>query len=411
MAIDSTHSLSCCAQRQPLPPGNARRQWLRQAGALASWTAAAALDAKPLLAGTGKDKPVAAGAPQGPFRPLAFARDAGAHTDFKTEWWYITGWAPEAGPKAGSDAASAAARYGFQLTFFRSRVEGTQDMQSRLAARQLLFAHAAITDVQAKRLWHAQRMARWSGEGPGENPLDTASASSQDTGVRLQDWLLLREGADLRARLQAEDLGMDLRFVATQPVLLQGRQGLSQKGPQAGQSSYYYSLPQLQVSGSLRLQGKTLALNAGRAWLDHEWSEAMLPPGAQGWDWLGINLFDGSALTAFRMREPAGTAMWDGGSYRAGNALYTFSRGEVEFRPLRHWQSPRTRARYPVEWLVRTPADFYTVRALVDDQEQDSSQSTGTVYWEGLCELWDSNQRLVGRGYLEMTGYAAALKL
>jgi predicted secreted hydrolase len=137
----------------------------------------------------------------------------------------------------------------------------------------------------------------------------------------------------------------------------------------------------------------------------------MLPAGAVGWDWLGINLFDGSALTAFRLRDKAGEALWDGGSFRSGSTLYTFSQGELVFKPLRMWRSPSSRASYPVEWLVRTPADFYTVRALVDNQELDSSQSTGAIYWEGLCEVWDSNGRKVGRGYLEMTGYAKPLRM
>ena len=70
-----------------------------------------------------------------------------------------------------------------------------------------------------------------------------------------------------------------------------------------------------------------------------------------------------------------------------------------------------SKASYPVEWIVRTPADFYTVKAVIDNQELDSRGSTGAIYWEGLCEVWDSNQKLVGRGYLEMTGYATALKL
>jgi hypothetical protein len=91
--------------------------------------------------------------------------------------------------------------------------------------------------------------------------------------------------------------------------------------------------------------------------------------------------------------------------------LFIFSRGEVIFSPQRSWRSSRSRATYPVEWMVRTPADFYTVKAVVDNQELDSSNSTGAIYWEGLCEVWDSNNRLVGRGYLEMTGYAAPLKL
>ena len=339
-----------------------------------------------------------------PAAALRFPRDAGAHPDFRTEWWYVTGYVN--GP--GGSAA-----FGFQVTFFRSRVAATQTLKSSLAARQLVFAHAAITDVQGKKLWPDQRIARWSGQPPGENPADLASAALTDTAVTLGNWSLQREGADLRARVEAADFQLDLRLTATQPVLLQGQDGLSRKGPAPEQASYYYSLPHLQPGGSLRLRGRAIALEpGGRAWLDHEWSQELLHPAAVGWDWLGINLFDGSALTAFRLRDKAGDALWDGGSFRsAGQQRFVFSRGEVLFRALRSWKSLRSQASYPVEWMVRTPADYYTVRALVDDQELDSSASTGAIYWEGLCEVWDSNNRKVGRGYLEMTGYASPLRL
>ncbi|RYY91144.1 MAG: carotenoid 1,2-hydratase, partial [Comamonadaceae bacterium] len=101
-----------------------------------------------------------------------------------------------------------------------------------------------------------------------------------------------------------------------------------------------------------------------------------------------------------------------GGSFRArGGTTYVASPGETQFRPGRRWTSPLSGAVYPVEWMVRTPADFYTVRALVDNQELDSRASTGAIYWEGLSDLLDSNGRRVGRGYLEMTGYAQRLRL
>ena len=41
----------------------------------------------------------------------------------------------------------------------------------------------------------------------------------------------------------------------------------------------------------------------------------------------------------------------------------------------------------------------------------DGRGSTGGVYWEGLSDLLDGQGRRVGRGYLEMTGYVAPLKL
>jgi predicted secreted hydrolase len=327
-----------------------------------------------------------------PAKPLQFPRDFGAHPDFRTEWWYITG-----------HASSGAREFGFQLTFFRSRVDGTQAMASKFAAKQLIFAHAAITDVQGNKLWHDQRIAR---EG-----FDIASAGTQGMALKLRDWSLQSSGKTHMAKLLATDFALDLQFTETQPLLLQGNKGLSRKGPEAKQASYYYSLPQLATRGALTVKGQKFEVT-GKAWLDHEWSEEILHPDATGWDWIGMNLDDGSALTAFRLRDKQGQALWDGGSFRpAKGDLYTFSRGEVIFQPLRRWKSPLSQASYPVEWAVRTPADFYIVRAVIANQELDSRQSTGAIYWEGLSELIDSNGKIAGRGYLEMTGYASPLRL
>jgi len=329
-----------------------------------------------------------------PAKTLVFPRDRGAHPEFRTEWWYITG-------QANADAGKRL--FGFQLTFFRSRVETTQGMASKFAAKQLIFAHAALTDVQGKKLWHDQRIAR---DGFG-----IATASERDMDLKLRDWSLKAESGKYIAELLSSEFALKLAFEETQEVLLQGKQGLSRKGPDEKQASYYYSQPQLATRGSLQLKGQTFAVS-GKAWLDHEWSQEILHPDAAGWDWIGMNLNDGSALTAFRLRGKDGSALWDGGSFRSPKGgLYTFSRGEVIFKPVRYWKSPLTQTTYPVEWIVRTPADFYTVRAVIDNQELDSRQSTGSIYWEGLSELIDSNGKLVGMGYLEMTGYAQPLRM
>jgi predicted secreted hydrolase len=325
-------------------------------------------------------------------RQLAFPRDHGAHPDLRTEWWYVTG-----------HARSGGREFGFQVTFFRSRVDAAQAMASRFAAKQLVFAHAAITDVEGRKLWHDQRIAR--------AVFGIADAAQDDTRLKLRDWELQRRNGTYHARVPAQDFALDLAFQPTQPLLLQGRNGLSRKGPEEKQASYYYSQPQMEALGRLTLQGRSFAVQ-GKAWLDHEWSEELLHPEAVGWDWIGMNLDDGSALTAFRLRRKDETALWDGGSFRtAAGQHYVASRGENEFSPQRRWTSPVTGARYPVEWIVRTPADFYTVKAVVDNQELDSRASTGAIYWEGLSDLYTSNGQRVGRGYLEMTGYAQRLRM
>jgi predicted secreted hydrolase len=135
-------------------------------------------------------------------------------------------------------------------------------------------------------------------------------------------------------------------------------------------------------------------------------------PDAVGWDWIGMNLDDGGALTAFRLRRADGSALWAGGSWRsAGGEARNFAPDSVRFTPGRVWTSPSSGARYPLQWQVDTPAGRFEVRALLDAQELDSRGSTGTVYWEGLAELRDAQQRRVGSGYLEMTGYAGRLRL
>lgn len=335
-------------------------------------------------------------------RPLVFPADFGAHPLARTEWWYVTG------TLATTGSAPAEPRFGFQVTFFRSRTDLGDDQPSRFAARQLVFAHAALSDLRERRQRHDQRIAR-AGFG-------VADAAEGDTAVHLRDWSLVREGpADASrylARFDSETggFGLALQMATTQPVLLQGDAGYSRKGPKPGQASHYYSQPQLQVGGTLRLAGEAAAAPVqGRAWLDHEWSEAFLPDDAVGWDWIGMNLDDGSALTAFRLRRRDGTAVYAGGSFRGpGAAAMPFTADAVHFAPERLWTSPLSKARYPVAWTVDTPAGRFRVDARLDAQELDSRGSTGAFYWEGLCIL-EREGRAVGSGYLEMTGYAGRL--
>ena len=376
--------------------GSNRRQWLLGAGGLLLL---------PALAQTPARTPGSALTP----RPLRFPRDHGTHNETRTEWWYLTGHAQNAAGRS----------FGFQVTFFRSRVDAAQPLQSRLAAKQLLFAHAAITDLQGGALLHDQRIARWNGEQPAQPTERTRGvfAREDDLQVVLRDWFIQREAnGAYRTEVVGDEIGIAITASPTQAILLQGDQGFSRKGPDPSQASFYITHPQLAVQGALMLRGERFTVT-GRAWLDHEWSEAILHPEAVGWDWIGINLDNGDSLTAFELRRANGSALWAGGSYRTQTAstdvlgARSFASSEVRFTPQRYWTSPLTNARYPVEWQVNTPAGRFTVKSLLDAQELDSRSSTGTVYWEGLSDLLDAQGQRVGRGYLEMTGYAQRLVL
>ncbi|RPI15032.1 MAG: carotenoid 1,2-hydratase [Lysobacterales bacterium] len=324
---------------------------------------------------------------------LRFPADEGSHPAHRIEWWYVTGWARD----------TEGSPLGFQVTFFRVRPGLGATNPSRFAARQILFGHAAVADPAKGKLRHAERSAR---EGFG-----LAYAREGGVDVRLDDWSLRQDGDRYLADVRGDDFRMQLALERVQPPLLQGDRGYSRKGPSPSQASHYYSLPHLRVSGEIAVDGRSREVT-GEAWFDHEWSSDVMDEESRGWDWMGINLDDGGALMAFRMRDATGGARWAAATLRAADgSLRAFPPDQVTWTPLRRWRSPRTGAEYPVEWRVTVGGVSYRVRPLMDDAELDSRASTGTIYWEGPVEIASDDGRPLGRGYLELTGYAGRLDL
>ncbi len=408
----------------PRPQGlSLRRRWLLRAGAfvLPGWPAAAATAAGAATGATTEPAAEAAAASEAaeangpwpivePGRPMRFPRDHGAHADFRTEWWYITGWL-RAGD--GEDL-------GMQLTFFRSRTRHSRDNPSRFSPTQLLFVHAAIASPSVGRLVHAERAAR-AGFG-------LASFSERDLEVAIDDWKLWRDADDrIHARIDGGAFGMDLLATPPGPPVLQGDRGFSRKGPLPAQASWYYSQPQLAVAGTIRGPGEAPSRAVtGNAWLDREWSTEYLDKRASGWDWCGLNFDDGSALMAFRIRLRDGGVLWSyanwipavgpaGRAVRVGSAdsavpAWPAPTPDPEFVPLRHWRSPRTDTRWPVAMQLRIGERRLELQPLFDDQELSAEESTGTIYWEGAVRVFEAG-RQVGAGYMELTGYAGRVRM
>ena len=332
-------------------------------------------------------------APVKPGYQLVFPQDFGAHPDFRIEWWYATGWLQTAEGQ----------KLGFQVTFFRIATHADKNNPSRFAPGQLIIAHAALSDPTLGSLLHDQKIRR---EG-----FDLVYAHTGNTDVKLDDWFF-RRATDGRYQtyIQAQDFTLELTFSPTQPLLLQGEQGFSRKGPKMEQASYYYSEPHLQVTGTITRSGKPITVT-GTAWLDHEWSSELLDINAAGWDWVGANLDDGGALMAFQIRSKDGAKVWSHAVWRdAAGHMTTFAADEVHFQPQRRWRSPHTQTEYPVAMTIKTGETIWQLTPLMDDQELDSRASIGAVYWEGAVTL-ERNGEPAGRGYLELTGYVQALSM
>ncbi|MCZ8015625.1 MAG: carotenoid 1,2-hydratase [Limnobacter sp.] len=328
----------------------------------------------------------------------ALPRDHGPHLDFRTEWWYFTGW---------FDSPALNIPLGVQITFFRSAPNVSTDNPSAFAPTQLLFAHAAVALTDKDKLEHTQIIRR---AGTGGS---TIKGNAQEVlNIQMPGWKLnSAQGEAWECVIQTSQLFMNLRMEQTQTPWLQGRNGFSQKGPLSAQSSYYITLPHMKSSGTIRLDGKAIPVT-GSFWMDHEWSSTVLAPNAQGWDWVGLHGDQGEALMAFQIRDRDRTkgAVWTHAAMRlADGTVREFK--QVKFEVLRRWKSTRTGIEYPVEQQLVLDGQAFSLEPLFNDQELDARASTGTLYWEGAVRVKSVGGSPWGKGYLEMTGYDRPMQL
>jgi predicted secreted hydrolase len=329
-------------------------------------------------------------------RAWAFPRDHGRHDGFKTEWWYFTGNLRE---------KSTGRRFGYQLTFFRTAfVPSATTRPSQWAMTDLYFAHAAVSDVQAKQFHYADRLSR------GRTGLAMASDKSLD--VLLKDWSVKTDGDSIH--LIASDananFAINLKSAPGRGPILQGPGGLNAKGAAPGQASYYYSMPRMPTTGTLTVDGHAYQLT-GDTWMDHEFSSNALAENQSGWDWLALSLADGTDLMIYRLRDKSGQTNYLSGTQidPAGHVRY-LPANDITLTPASLWKSPASGATYPQQWqLTVKGSPPLTIRTRITNQELQTPNSTDVTYYEGTVEVQDSDGHATGEGYLEMTGYAKPL--
>lgn len=326
-------------------------------------------------------------------RRLVFPRDYGSHPEYRTEWWYLTGWLGQ-GPSA----------VGFQITFFRSRTRHATDNPSRLAPTQLLFAHAALAVGESNTFLHANRAGRMNAT--------TLRAETRDTELQFEDWHFRRASLGDTEVYQGRfsDPGYAVTFEAStaQAPILRGQGGLSAKGPDPLQASHYYSRAPLAVRAQVQVGQQTRSLS-GTAWLDHEWSSQLLMPGAVGWDWLGINLLDGGTLMAFQIRNAQAEPLFTHVDARGREGQASSGWQGLKWQAGGRWRAPSL-IEYPIPMDLAVGDQRYQLVPLMLSQEVDARTSTGGYYWEGAVSLMQG-ERLLGQGYLELTGYGEPLRL
>jgi len=326
-----------------------------------------------------------------------FPRDYFNHPDFQTEWWYYT----------GNLTASNGRHFGFELTFFREAVGRDASPSSDWAVQDVYLAHLALSDLDGRQFYHAERVNR---AGPG-----IAGVSQSSERIWNGNWQVQWKGAE--QQLEAIDSRFELQLTlrSQKKPVIHGENGVSQKSAGAGHASYYVSLTHLDAGGDVTLNGEKFSV-AGLAWMDHEFFTQQLQSDQAGWDWLSIQLADNTELMLFHLRKKDGSVdSYSAGTYIDDRGNSTHLRNEdFTLQPSGDtWSSSVTGATYPISWKITVPKLGLELEARTPLRDQELSSLPS--YWEGAIALVgrrsNTSQRMTGVGYLEMTGYAKALKL
>jgi len=344
-------------------------------------------------------------------RLFHFPTDHGPHEEYRTEWWYYTGNLATAGGRA----------FGFQFTLFRRAVTSRPvPRTSPWAADQVYMAHFALTDVARGRFFAGERFSRGA--------VGLAGAQAEPLRLWLDDWQV--EGCDgaaestadsaetpnMKLRVAGDGVALELTLTGLKRPVLQGDRGLSAKGPEPGNASYYYSLTRMRARGRIELDtgeggdenGCDIHMVEGTAWMDREWGTSALGADLAGWDWFALQLDDGRELMYYQLRRRDGLAapLSAGVLVDAGGGSRYLAADEVSIEVLDHWRSPRGGV-YPGRWRLEIPAEGLEldIEPRIPDQELNLS----VRYWEGAVEIEGrgAGGSVAGLGYVELTGYAS----
>ncbi|MCM8747652.1 hypothetical protein NET02_00670 [Thermomicrobiaceae bacterium CFH 74404] len=309
-------------------------------------------------------------------QPVTFPRDAGPH-DVLTEWWYYTGHL----------MTESGRRFGFEFVIFQGQ---------RFGYPTAYAAHFAVSDIDRQIFRWAERTAVLP-RPEGMPPLT----------LQVAEWRLDVGLGEDRIQATMPGYALELTVRDRKPPVLHDEDGYFTWAPETG--SYYYSRTRLEATGTLVVEGQPLEVT-GQAWMDHQWGNFLLS-GRGGWNWFSLQLDDGRDLMLWNTHNGGGQVTFGSGTLVQvdGTPVY-LSSDDFTVTPTGQWTSPHSGATYPSGWVVDLPAEGLKLRVtpLLLDQELQSLQSTGVIYWEGAVEAVGTaaGQRITGLGYVELTGYA-----
>ena len=333
-------------------------------------------------------------------RVFSFPADHGPHPEFRNEWWYIT----------GNLDSTTGRRFGYELTIFRFALAPRRPASSSAwRSNQVYIAHLAVTDPEEDRFLTDEKFSRGAA--------GLAGATAKPFAVWIDDWRIAdrsaasagaEDGAGEAWSLTAAsgDFSLTLELDALKPPVLNGEAGLSQKSDEPGNASYYYSLTRIATRGEIRIDDEVFDV-AGSSWLDREWSSSALDQEQIGWDWFALQFDDGTELMYYSIRRSDGSEDLNSAGTRtaADGTASKLGSDAVRLTVLDTWDSPAG-GTYPSRWRLAVPAEELVLE--IEPVMANQELFTTVRYWEGAVDVTGTKggERVSGRGYVELTGYA-----
>jgi predicted secreted hydrolase len=311
-------------------------------------------------------------------QPLKFPFDHGPHFKSDNEWWYFSGVV------ADSDGSVL----GFECTIFKRLI----------VANQFGYVgHVAVSDPTMKTYAYDETINKHPAPGIAEGipkiEIDNFSYDYSDNKT------IFIQGT-------SDNASVDLALIPLDDVLPHGDSGAIAMGD--GLRSYYYSITNLETTGTITFNGRMYGIVSGRTWMDHQWGN--FTPFALLWDWFSLRFDDGGALMLFRFRDLSGREVSTNFTYRTAAGAVTYGSSCI-IEAGRIYADPTSACRCPLDWTVTIPDlhATFSIEPLFDSQIFFSKITPD--YWEGISSYSGSinGSAVKGAAYVELSGYCNLL--
>lgn len=319
--------------------------------------------------------------------PIVFPRDELAHNNI-VEWWYYNGLLESA----------QGHRYSYMACLFRVDNKRVKiPFLSKIPLKTIYFFHSIVCDLASGRHYTTVAPISFVSRDSFTRPFLFVNFLNDIRPVAVSGYVncAIEEILPFAYRLKTAEL--DLNLVSRKPPLLDGGNGFLELH---SKSTYYYSLSNLASEGILNLDGKIIPVK-GKSWMDHQWADTAYTKDA--WTWFSLQLDNNTEIVCFEYDDGKVKDLWAGVSHADGTQTHT--QGLTLAHLGDSWQSPKTGAKYQLNWHIAIPSE--EIELMVEPFVKDQEVLFGAInYWEGALRVKGNmkGKAVVGQGFMELVG-------